>query len=99
MEITDNIFAKSRVSYCQQARRPVMDLPTTDPGSDLYDLTDSADESFVRSEGREYDGTSNNIETNIYVSMLYRTCVSCSCMEKYARIPQRSNRALRAGDD
>ncbi|XP_025992726.2 uncharacterized protein LOC105203436 [Solenopsis invicta] len=38
------------------ARRAVMDLPTTDPGSDLCDLTDSADESFVRSEGREYDG-------------------------------------------
>ncbi|KYQ46662.1 Cytosolic carboxypeptidase NnaD [Trachymyrmex zeteki] len=37
------------------ARRAVMDLPTTDPGSDLCDLTDSADESFVRSEGREYD--------------------------------------------
>ncbi|XP_024870764.1 cytosolic carboxypeptidase 2-like [Temnothorax curvispinosus] len=36
-------------------RRAVMDLPTTDPGSDLCDLTDSADESFVRSEGREYD--------------------------------------------
>ncbi|XP_077280921.1 uncharacterized protein LOC143907805 [Temnothorax americanus] len=36
-------------------RRAVMDLPTTDPGSDLCDLTDSADESFVGSEGREYD--------------------------------------------
>ncbi|XP_036145317.1 cytosolic carboxypeptidase 2 [Monomorium pharaonis] len=36
-------------------RRAVMDLPTTDPGSDLCDLTDSADEGFVRSEGREYD--------------------------------------------
>ncbi|XP_014485623.1 PREDICTED: cytosolic carboxypeptidase 2 [Dinoponera quadriceps] len=35
------------------AQRAVMDLPTTDPGSDLCDLTDSADESFVRSEGRE----------------------------------------------
>ncbi|XP_025162604.1 cytosolic carboxypeptidase 2 [Harpegnathos saltator] len=35
------------------ARRAVMDLPTTDPGSDLCDLTDSADENFVRSEGRE----------------------------------------------
>ncbi|XP_011689976.1 PREDICTED: cytosolic carboxypeptidase 2 [Wasmannia auropunctata] len=36
-------------------RRAVMDLPTTDPGSDLCDLTDSADESFVKSDGREYD--------------------------------------------
>jgi len=48
-----------------------MDLPTTDPGSDLCDLTDSADESFVRSEGREYDGTSNNIEMNVYVGICY----------------------------
>ncbi|XP_011647853.1 cytosolic carboxypeptidase 2-like [Pogonomyrmex barbatus] len=36
-------------------RRAVMDLPTMDPGSDLCDLTDSADENFVKSEGREYD--------------------------------------------
>lgn len=39
-----------------------MDLPTTDPGSDLCDLTDSADESFVRSEGREYDGTYSSVQ-------------------------------------
>ncbi|KYN37082.1 Cytosolic carboxypeptidase NnaD [Trachymyrmex septentrionalis] len=47
----DPMKDKRRIS----ARRAVMDLPTTDPGSDLCDLTDSADESFVRSEGREYD--------------------------------------------
>lgn len=33
-----------------------MDLPTTDPGSDLCDFTDSADENLVRSEGKEYEG-------------------------------------------
>lgn len=33
-----------------------MDLPTTDPGSDLCDLTDSADESFARSDGRICEG-------------------------------------------
>lgn len=33
-----------------------MDLPTTDPGSDLCDLTDSADEGFIRSEEKEYEG-------------------------------------------
>lgn len=48
-----------------------MDLPTTDPGSDLCDLTDSADESFVKSEGREYGGIyiyqSNNISILIII--------------------------------
>ncbi|XP_066581955.1 cytosolic carboxypeptidase 2 [Prorops nasuta] len=29
-------------------RRAVMDLPTTDPGSDLYEFTDSGDETFAR---------------------------------------------------
>ncbi|XP_011881907.1 PREDICTED: cytosolic carboxypeptidase 2-like [Vollenhovia emeryi] len=82
------------------ARRAVMELPTTDPGSDLCDLTDSADESFVRSEGREYDGTSNNkIEMSIYLGMCHRVCMSCSCMEKYAGISRRGNRTIRKGDD
>jgi len=37
-----------------------MDLPTTDPGSDLCDLTeDSADESFARSERRTSEGKSD----------------------------------------
>ncbi|KOC68890.1 Cytosolic carboxypeptidase NnaD [Habropoda laboriosa] len=33
-------------------RRAVMDLPTTDPGSDLYDYTDSGDEGLTRPEER-----------------------------------------------
>ncbi|KAG5314297.1 NNAD carboxypeptidase, partial [Acromyrmex insinuator] len=52
IDLTDYSSDEGDIS---QARRAVMDLPTTDPGSDLCDLTDSADESFVRSEGREYD--------------------------------------------
>jgi len=37
-----------------------MDLPTTDPGSDLCDLSeDSADESFVKSEGRTCESKTN----------------------------------------
>ncbi|XP_018365065.1 PREDICTED: cytosolic carboxypeptidase 2 [Trachymyrmex cornetzi] len=51
-DIAGRIYLERRKNL---ARRAVMDLPTTDPGSDLCDLTDSADESFVRSEGREYD--------------------------------------------
>ncbi|KAG5347830.1 NNAD carboxypeptidase, partial [Acromyrmex charruanus] len=51
-DIAGRIYLERRKNV---ARRAVMDLPTTDPGSDLCDLTDSADESFVRSEGREYD--------------------------------------------
>lgn len=42
--------------FILQIQRAVMDLPTTDPGSDLCDLTDSADESFLRNEEREYEG-------------------------------------------
>nr|XP_012145462.1 PREDICTED: cytosolic carboxypeptidase 2-like [Megachile rotundata] len=41
-------------SYLRRKRmltgRAVMDLPTTDPGSDLCDLTDSADEGVTRTE-------------------------------------------------
>lgn len=102
------LFLEKRIRFswkqltisCRQARRPVMDLPTTDPGSDLCDLTDSADESFVRSEGREYDGIHPTIYQNKYVyrHMSYHVCVSCSCMEKYAGISWRDNRALREGD-
>ncbi|KAG5322826.1 NNAD carboxypeptidase, partial [Pseudoatta argentina] len=51
-DIAGRIYLERRKNV---TRRAVMDLPTTDPGSDLCDLTDSADESFVRSEGREYD--------------------------------------------
>lgn len=101
VEITNNILAKSyiRIVCCRQARRAVMDLPTTDPGSDLCDLTDSADESFVKSEGREYDGTSNNIKIFILTYAISCMCVLCSCLEKYAGISRGDNRTLREGDD
>ncbi|XP_076618295.1 cytosolic carboxypeptidase 2 [Colletes latitarsis] len=46
--------ATTSKSYFQRkrmlARRAVMDLPITDPASDLYDLTDSADEDATRPE-------------------------------------------------
>ncbi|CAL1675295.1 unnamed protein product [Lasius platythorax] len=51
-DVAGRIYLERRRILTQRA---VMDLPTTDPGSDLCDLTDSADENFVRSEGREYD--------------------------------------------
>ncbi|XP_029662311.1 cytosolic carboxypeptidase 2-like [Formica exsecta] len=51
-DVAGRIYLERRRNLTQRA---VMDLPTTDPGSDLCDLTDSADESFIRSEGREYD--------------------------------------------
>ncbi|KMQ95365.1 cytosolic carboxypeptidase 2-like protein [Lasius niger] len=51
-DVAGRIYLERRRILTQRA---VMELPTTDPGSDLCDLTDSADENFVRSEGREYD--------------------------------------------
>lgn len=41
-----------------------MDLPVTDPGSDLYDLTDSADEGATRLEGGEASSTIVTSEIN-----------------------------------
>nr|XP_012234961.1 PREDICTED: cytosolic carboxypeptidase 2 [Linepithema humile]XP_012234962.1 PREDICTED: cytosolic carboxypeptidase 2 [Linepithema humile] len=51
-DIAGRIYLERRRNLTQ---RTVMDLPTTDPGSDLCDLTDSADEGFIRSEEREYE--------------------------------------------
>ncbi|EZA59843.1 Cytosolic carboxypeptidase NnaD [Ooceraea biroi] len=48
-DVMGRIYLERRRNLAQRA---VMDLPTTDPGSDLCDLTDSADESFARSEGK-----------------------------------------------
>ncbi|XP_029166234.1 cytosolic carboxypeptidase 2 [Nylanderia fulva] len=60
-DVAGKIYLDRRRNLTQRA---VMDLPTTDPGSDLCDLTDSADENFVRSEGREYDVTWRNTREN-----------------------------------
>ncbi|XP_076162473.1 cytosolic carboxypeptidase 2 [Ptiloglossa arizonensis] len=55
-------------SYFQRrrmlARRAVMDLPVTDPGSDLYDLTDSADEGATRLEDSSPGIRDKELETN-----------------------------------
>ncbi|KAL0100470.1 hypothetical protein PUN28_019658 [Cardiocondyla obscurior] len=52
-DVAERIYLERRRNLARRA----MDLPTTDPGSDLCDecATDSADEGFVRSEGRECD--------------------------------------------
>ncbi|XP_072756013.1 cytosolic carboxypeptidase 3 isoform X2 [Anoplolepis gracilipes] len=58
-DVAGRIYLERRRNLTQRA---VMDLPTTDPGSDLCDLTDSADESFMRSEGIEYDVAWSNTQ-------------------------------------
>ena len=44
--------------------RKAMDLPTTDPGSDLYDLSDSADETNLLSIG-DLKGRSSEDESRL----------------------------------
>ncbi|XP_011267877.2 cytosolic carboxypeptidase 2 [Camponotus floridanus] len=83
-DVAGRIYLERRRNLTQRA---VMDLPTTDPGSDLCDLTDSADESFVRSEGREYDVAWRNI----------RECeeiIEFSERETIERDERRQNKAL-----
>ncbi|XP_058798639.1 uncharacterized protein LOC131668464 [Phymastichus coffea] len=46
--------------------RTAMDLPTTDPGSDLYDMTDSGDETNARSAAENQGGRSSGDESRLY---------------------------------